>query len=359
MPAQSFIDLSFQEAITLLSNLIETESLSGHEENTANILQDFFISKGIKIHRLGNNIWVKNELFDPDKKTILLNSHHDTVKPNKGYTNNPFKPIIKEEKLYGLGSNDAGASLVSLVQVFVYFHKRELPYNLILAATAEEENSGNGGIASILEELPPIDFAIVGEPTEMKMAVAEKGLMVLDCKTLGKSGHAARDEGVNAIYQAMQDIEWFKTYAFEKESKFLGPIKMTVSMINAGFQHNVIPDRCDFVVDVRTTDAYTNEEVLQIIKDHVHSTVTARSTRLKPSSLDESLPIFKLANDLGIKQYGSPTMSDQALMNFPSFKMGPGKSERSHTADEYVYIQEVKEGIERYIKLLEELFSKQ
>lgn len=359
MPAQSFIDLSFQEAITLLSSLIKTESQSGYEENTALILKIFFNSKGIKTQQSGNNIWVKNKLFDPAKKTILLNSHHDTVKPNNGYTHDPFKPIIKEEKLFGLGSNDAGASLVSLVQVFVYFHKRELPYNLILAATAEEENSGNGGIASILEELPPIDFAIVGEPTEMKMAVAEKGLMVLDCKTLGKSGHAARDEGVNAIYQAMQDIEWFKTYAFEKESKFLGPIKMTVSMINAGFQHNVIPDRCDFVVDVRTTDAYTNEEVLQIIKDHVHSTVTARSTRLKPSSLDESLPIFKLANDLGIKQYGSPTMSDQALMNFPSFKMGPGKSERSHTADEYVYIQEVKEGIERYIKLLEELFSKQ
>lgn len=357
MPALSYIDSYFQEALALLSSLIRAESLSGQEDKTAAIIQDFFSSKEINYKRSGNNIWAKNEHFDSAKKTILLNSHHDTVKPNKGYSNDPFEPIIDHEKLYGLGSNDAGGSLVSLIQVFKHFHKKKLPYNLIFAATAEEENSGKGGIESILNELEPIDFAIVGEPTEMKMAVAEKGLMVLDCKVQGESGHSARDQGVNAIYEAIHAIEWFKNYKFEKESNFLGPIKMTVTMINAGYQHNVIPDNCDFVVDVRTTDAYTNEEVLKIIKEHVDCEVQARSTRLKPSRLPEEMPIYMTAKGLGIAQYGSPTMSDQALMNFSSLKMGPGKSERSHTADEFIFLKEIAEGIEGYITLLEKLFE--
>jgi acetylornithine deacetylase len=245
-----------------------------------------------------------------------------------------------------------------LIQTFVHFHENEnLPYNLILAATAEEENSGVGGVESLLDQLKPVEFAIVGEPTEMKMAVAEKGLMVLDCKSQGKSGHAARDQGINAIYKALPDIDWFRNYQFEKESEFLGPVKMSVTMINSGYQHNVVPDTCEFVVDVRITDAYSNEEVLEIVKQHVGSSVNARSTRLKPSGLSSEMPIYKLAEQLGIEQFGSPTSSDQAVMDFPSFKMGPGKSERSHTADEFIYLHEIDDGIAGYINLLEKFFQ--
>lgn len=342
----------------MLSRLIEMPSMSGEEEGTAAIIEAFFEEKEIPYQRQGNNIWAKNKAFDSAKPSVLLNSHHDTVKPNSGYTKNPFEAIIEDEKLYGLGSNDAGGCLVSLILTFIHFYEKEnLPYNLIMAATAEEENSGKNGVESILNQVKPIEFGMVGEPTEMSMAVAEKGLMVLDCSAKGESGHAARDVGMNAIYEAIPDIEWFKNFQFEKESEYLGPIKMTVTMINAGYQHNVIPDTCDFVVDIRTTDAYSNEQVFEIVKSNIKSEVKARSFRLNSSQLPDHLAVAKAADKLAIQKFGSPTCSDQAVMDFPTFKMGPGKSERSHTADEFIYLSELKEGIRGYIKLLEELFN--
>ena len=358
MNSQTFYKTYLDEAISLLQSLIQAESFSGSEDRTAIILSEFLGSKEIECERYRNNIVARNEHFDPSRETILLNSHHDTVKPNSGYTKDPFEPTIEDGKLFGLGSNDAGGSLVSLIQTFRYFYaEKNLPYNIILAATAEEENSGPGGIESILDQLTPISFAIVGEPTEMKMAVAEKGLLVLDCLSKGKSGHAARDLGVNAIYEAMQDIAWFKDYQFEEVSEYLGPVKMSVTMINAGYQHNVIPDACSFVVDVRTTNAYSNEEVLETVKNNVRCEVSPRSIRLSPSSISAEMDIVKVAKKLDIEQFGSPTTSDQALMNFPSLKMGPGKSERSHTADEFICLEEIENGISGYIQLLEELFE--
>lgn len=358
MSSQPYFKSYYEEALELLSKLISTPSLSKEEDRTAQLIERFLDSKGIPTQRSGNNVWAKNKFFEDSKETILLNSHHDTVKANAGYAKDPHSPIIEDEKLYGLGSNDAGGCLVSLILTFIHFYEqKDLPYNLVIAGTAEEEISGIGGVESILEELKPINFAIVGEPTEMNMAVAEKGLMVLDCKANGKAGHAARDVGTNAIYEAIPDIEWFKSYQFDNESEFLGPIKMSVTVISSGLQHNVIPDTCEFVVDVRTTDAYTNEEVLGIIQRNVSCEVTARSTRLKPSGLPSEMPIFQMAEKLGIKQFGSPTTSDQAVMDFTSLKMGPGKSERSHTADEFIYLREIEEGIAGYIRLLEVLFK--
>lgn len=358
MSSQPYIEQYFEEALGLLSKLISIPSLSREEDKTAQMLRRFFESKGIPTERRGNNIWAKNRCFDDSKETILLNSHHDTVKANAGYSKDPHTPIIENEKLYGLGSNDAGGCLVSLLLTFVHFYEKEnLPCNLVCAATAEEENSGLGGVESILEDLKPINFAIVGEPTEMNMAVAEKGLMVLDCKAQGKAGHAARDVGTNAIYAALSDIEWFRTYQFDKESKILGQIKMSVTMVNAGYQHNLIPDICQFVVDIRTTDVYTNEEILDIVRKNISCEVKARSTRLKSSGLSSEMPIYKVAKKIGIKQFGSPTTSDQAVMGFPSLKMGPGKSERSHTADEFIYLKEIEEGIEGYIILLDTFFQ--
>ncbi|MEP1097609.1 MAG: M20 family metallo-hydrolase [Cyclobacteriaceae bacterium] len=357
MSVPSSVERYNEEAIELLSSLIRTQSFSREEEGTAAILEVFFVDQGIPFERKGNNVWAKNKYFDLDKETILLNSHHDTVRPNEGYSKDPLDAVVEEGMLYGLGSNDAGGCLVSLLLTFAHFYDQEkLPFNLVMAATAEEEISGKGGLESILNEIEPIKFAIVGEPTEMKMAVAEKGLMVLDCKVRGKSGHAAREGGVNAIYEALEVIEWFKTYQFEKESDLLGPVKMSVTMIESGYQHNVVPDICDFVVDVRTTDAYTNEEVLEIIQQHVNCEVQARSTRLKPSGLPEKMLLYQVAKSLDIEQFGSSTTSDQAILDIPSAKMGPGKSERSHTADEFIHLEEIKEGIERYIELLEELF---
>lgn len=344
----------YQTAKDLLKQLINTPSLSKEEDQTADLIQSFFEEKGITTFRKGNNVWVKNTHFDNEKPTLLLNSHHDTVKPNAGYTRNPFSAEEEGDQLFGLGSNDAGASLVGLIATFLYFNDRQdLKYNLVLAASAEEEISGKGGIESILSDLGEIDFAIVGEPTLMHLAIAEKGLMVLDCVTKGISGHAARNEGENAIYKAMTDIEWFRTFKFPKVSNSLGGVKMSVTMVNAGSQHNVVPDECHFVVDVRSTDAYSNLEILEIIKANVASNVQARSTRLNPSSIPMDHPIVKAGIALGRKTYGSPTMSDQALMPYPSLKLGIGDSARSHTADEFVYTYEIKEGIELYIQLLQ------
>lgn len=345
-----------KEAIDLLKQLIETPSLSREEDKTADILMSFLEGQGVVAHRSGNNIWAKNSYFDIKKPTILLNSHHDTVKPNAGYTKAPYEAIVEDEKLYGLGSNDAGGCLVSLLTTFVnFYHEPKLAYNLVFAGTAEEEVSGKNGVASILKQLEPIDFAIVGEPTLMQMAVAEKGLMVLDCIAHGKAGHAARNEGLNAISEAMKDIDWFHNHEFEKVSETLGPIKMSVTQIEAGSQHNVVPDQCKYVVDVRSTDAYSNVELLELIKNGVKSEVNARSTRLNPSSIPQDHPIVKAGKNLGLSTYGSPTLSDQALMPYPSLKIGPGDSARSHTADEYIYLKEIEEGIAIYQSLLGQL----
>lgn len=347
------MDLS-EKAINLLKRLIETPSLSGQEHDTADLLVKFLESEGVSTQRLGNNVWATNKHFDDQKRTILLHSHHDTVKPNAGYTKNPLSAIEEEGRLYGLGSNDAGGSLVSLISTFLHFYKStNLTHNLVLAASAEEETSGKGGIEALIPELPAIDFAIVGEPTLMQMAVAEKGLMVLDCVAVGSSGHAARNEGENALYKAIPSIEWFRTYEFEKKSDSLGPVKMSVTMIEAGRQHNVVPDTCHFVVDVRTTDAYSNEETLAIIRRKAGCEVNPRSVRLNPSGIAPDHPAVRAGLALGRKAYGSPTLSDQALMPFPSLKMGPGDSARSHTADEYICLAEIEQGIEIYIKLLE------
>ncbi len=359
MNSLASIDTYYDEAVKLLSQLIETPSLSKEEGKTALIISDYLKEKKVPLEKKGNNIWAQNQHFNTAKPTILLNSHHDTVQPNSGYTRDPFKAIIEDGKLYGLGSNDAGGCLVSLIMTFIHFYDCEdLSYNLVLAATAEEEISGSNGVESILNEIKPVHFGIVGEPTEMKMAVAEKGLLVLDCYAKGTSGHAARDVGKNAIYEALVDIQWIKHHSFEKESSHLGPVKMTTTMINAGYQHNVIPDECHFVVDVRTTDAYSNQEVYEMLKKHLKSEVKPRSFRLNSSHLPDQMAISKVADDLGIEKFGSSTCSDQALMDFPTFKMGPGKSERSHTADEFIYLKEIRDGIEGYIHILDELFAK-
>ncbi|WP_343568626.1 M20 family metallo-hydrolase [Sphingobacterium sp.] len=346
----------FEDALDLLKQLIGLSSLSKEEEFTADLIDRFFQERDIKTHRKGNNVWVYNAYYDITKPTILLNSHHDTVKPNTGYTRDPLAATVEEDKLFGLGSNDAGGCLVSLIATFLYFYQQtELKYNLCLVASAEEEISGKNGVESVLDDIGPIDFAIVGEPTLLDLAIAEKGLMVLDCTALGTAGHAARNEGDNAIYKAIKDIEWFQNYTFERTSSTLGPIKMSVTVIHAGSQHNVVPATCNFVVDVRTTDAYSNEETLDIIKAHVKSEVTARSTRLKSSSIPETHPIVKAGIVLGRKVYGSPTMSDQALIPVPSLKLGPGDSARSHMADEFIYIDEIRAGIDLYIAMLEKI----
>lgn len=346
----------FEESLALLKSLIRTPSFSREEEETATIIAQFFTAKGIVPYRKANNIWVYNKWYSNDKPTILLNSHHDTVKPNTGYTRDPFSPDIVDGKLYGLGSNDAGGCLVSLIATFLHFYEdKDLKYNFCLAATAEEEISGKCGIESIVSDLGTLDFAIVGEPTLMDLAISEKGLMVLDCTAHGISGHAARDEGENALYNALADIEWFRSYQFERESNKLGPIKMSVTMIQSGVQHNVVPATCDYVVDVRTTDAYSNEETLEIIKLHVQSDVHARSTRLNSSSIPEDHPLVLSGVSLGKKTYGSPTMSDQALLRIPSVKLGPGFSGRSHMADEFIFLDEIRKGIDDYINILEKI----
>ncbi|MCD8740319.1 M20 family metallo-hydrolase [Mucilaginibacter roseus] len=346
----------FQQAVQLLQQLIATPSFSKEEDRTADIIEQFLKQHGIEVSRKLNNLWAWNKHFDAAKPTILLNSHHDTVKPNSGYTRDPFDAKIEDGKLYGLGSNDAGGCLVSLIAVFLYFYEQEgLKYNFCLATTAEEEISGVNGLELIIPELGDLSFGIVGEPTQMHLAIAEKGLMVLDCTSHGKAGHAAREEGDNAIYKALTDIEWFRNFRFPKESEVFGPVKMSVTIINAGSQHNVVPASCTFTVDVRVTDAYRNEEVLEIIRKHVSCEVKPRSIRLKPSSIDKAHPIVQAGIALGRDTYGSPTTSDQSLLDIPSLKIGPGDSARSHTADEFVYVDEIKQGIEIYISMLEQI----
>jgi acetylornithine deacetylase len=346
----------FDQAVALLQKLISIPSFSKEEDKTADTIQEFMKGHGITMHRKLNNLWAWNKHFDPAKPTILLNSHHDTVKPNSGYARDPYDAKIEDGKLYGLGSNDAGGCLVSLIASFLYFYNQEnLKYNFCLATTAEEEISGVNGLEMIIPELGQLDFGIVGEPTLMQLAIAERGLMVLDCTAHGKAGHAAREEGENAIYNALADIEWFRSFRFPKESEVFGPIKMSVTIINAGSQHNVVPASCVFTVDVRVTDAYRNEEVLEIIRQHVKCDVQPRSIRLKPSSIDKEHPIVQAGIALGRTTYGSPTTSDQSLLDIQSIKVGPGDSARSHTADEFVYVDEIREGIELYIKMLERL----
>lgn len=345
-----------EEYIRLLFDLIRIPSFSGEEEGVSGLIASFFAGKGVEFMSKGFNVWAYNKHFDPEKPTILLNSHLDTVRPNSGYTRDPFTPELKGDKLYGLGSTDAGASVVSLLAAFLHFYERqETARNLCIALTAEEERSGTGGIESIWHELEPVDFALVGEPTEMQMAIAEKGLMVVDCTAHGKAGHAARKEGENAIYQAVKDIEWFSGYRFPITSPLLGEVGMAVTIINGGTQHNVIPAACSFTADVRITEQYTHEEVLETIRKYIKSDAKPRSMRLRSSSIPEDHPAVSAGKSLGLKVFGSPTLSDQALIPVPSMKIGPGKSERSHTADEYVRISEIREGIGIYIRLLEAL----
>ena len=344
------------DALTLLKRLIASPSFSRQEDQTAAHIEAFFREKQIPFNRLKHNIWARNQHFDPAKPTLLLNSHHDTVKPNPSWTLDPFTPLEQDEKLFGLGSNDAGGCLVSLLATFAYFYDRPgMAYNMVMAATAEEEISGRDGLELLLPELPPISFAIVGEPTEMQLAIAEKGLLVLDCTAHGISGHAARDEGENAIYNAILDINWLTTYQFPKVSPTLGPVKLSVTIINAGTQHNVVPDTCTFTIDVRVTEQYTLEEIIDTIQANIQAEVKPRSIRLKPSSIPATHPIVQAGLALGRHTYGSPTTSDQAVLNCPSLKCGPGHSGRSHSADEFIYLREIEEGVNGYIQMLEQV----
>ncbi|MBQ1226558.1 MAG: M20 family metallo-hydrolase [Alistipes sp.] len=344
--------MEFREVISLLERLIKTPSISRDESAVADIVWDEFLRLGFQPQRKGNNVWAEAWAYDAGKPTILLDAHLDTVKPVAGWVRDPFTPSVEGERLYGLGSNDTGASLVSLIATFVRLAQREQPYNLICLASAEEEVTGIGGVRMVLEELPKIDFAIVGEPTQMHPAVAERGLMVFDCVARGVSGHAARQEGVNAIYKAMEDIEWFRSYTFPRISPMLGPVKMSVTGIEAGTQHNVIPAECRFVVDVRVNECYQNEELLALVREQVHSEVTPRSTHLSSSFISFDHPAVKRLKALGRVPFASPTMSNQAVMPFTTLKLGPGDSARSHTADEYIQLSEIEQAMEIYYDLL-------
>jgi acetylornithine deacetylase len=344
-----------QRTIQLLQALISTPSFSREEQDTASIIENFLKNQNIPTHRHGNNIWAKNAFYTEGSPTILLNSHHDTVKPVKAWTRDPFAADIVDGKLYGLGSNDAGGCLVTLIATFCHLYDKKLPYNLVLLASAEEEISGRGGVEAVLPDLPPISVGIVGEPTLLQMAVAEKGLMVIDGIARGKAGHAAREEGINAIYLAMDDIACLKNFQFEKKSDLLGAVKISVTQIEAGTQHNVVPDECRFVVDVRTNECYSNAEVWEILQKNIKSALKPRSMRLNSSKIALEHPLIGRGRDLGLTHYGSPTLSDQALMPFPTLKIGPGDSARSHTADEFIYVAEIEAGMNVYKKLLEGL----
>ena len=347
-----------KRAVELLKVLINTPSLSREESDATDKLQ-MFIERGapvqFEMHRHLNNLWCVAPGFDASRPTLLLDAHIDTVKPAGGWSKHPYTPIIDGDIIYGLGSNDDGASLVTLLQVFYKICQKPQSYNTIFLASAEEEVSGKNGIEAVLPLLPPISCAIIGEPTGMNPAIAEKGLMVLDCVAKGVQGHAARNEGVNAIYKAMEDIDWFKGYKYPKSSSLLGDVKMTVTQVNAGTQHNVIPDSCSYVVDIRSNECYSNSELLDIIKSNVGSEVKARSTRLNSSSISLDHPLVMRAVELGRTPFGSPTLSNQALLPFPTLKMGPGESSRSHTANEYIKISEIREGIELFAKMLDGL----
>ncbi len=353
------IGLLQKEAVNLLKTLISLPSFSKEEDKTAEVLNQFFTERGIPANRLKNNIWATNLHFDPSKPSLLLNSHHDTVKPNKGYSREPFSPFEQDGKVYGLGSNDAGGCLVSLIATFLYFYTQtNLPYNIVLVASAEEEISGQDGIELVLSQLPSIDFGIVGEPTKMEMAIAERGLLVLEVVAIGAAGHAAREEGENALYKILPDIEWFKSFQFDKESTLLGKVKMSVTSIETdNKQHNVVPSICKLIVDIRVNELYTLEEIVAIVQQHVQSAVTPRSVRLRSTSISIDHPLVQSGIALGKDYFGSATSSDKALMPFPTLKMGPGDSARSHTADEFIYINEIEEGIVTYIQLLEKMFN--
>ena len=343
----------YDDAVALLQKMIATPSISRAESDTTDLIEGWLQERGVTTNRFKNNVWAYNLHFDAAKPTLLINSHHDTVKPNAAYTRDPFTPTIENGLLYGLGSNDAGASAVGLLATFMHFYAdTDLTYNICIAITGEEEVSGREGIECILDKIGPIEFAIVGEPTLMQMAIAERGLLVLDCTAHGKAGHAARNEGDNAIYRAMKDIEWFRTYEFPEVSELFGRVKMSVTQIEAGTQHNVVPAECKWVVDVRVTDRYTNEQVVEHIRERVSCDVTPRSLRLKPSHIDPSHPVVQAGKSLGLTTFGSPTSSDQMLLSVPSLKMGIGDSARSHSADEYVGLEEIASGIETYIEIL-------
>lgn len=344
------------EAIDLLKNLISTPSFSGEEHHTSLLIEAWFTHNNIPYKRENNNVWAYNKYFDESKPNLLLNSHQDTVFPNKEYTHNPFEAIEKDGKIFGLGSNDAGGCLVSLLAVFTYFYShKDLKYNLIMVASAEEENSGAKGLNSVLKHLPTLACAIIGEPTLMQLAIAEKGLLVLDIIVKGTASHAAHNNPNNSIYNALPVIEWFKDYSFEKISEVLGPMKMTVSQIDAGKQHNLVPEQCRLVIDIRVNDCYTNEEIFSIIDKNLSSEkvlITPRSLKQKSSSIPKTHPLVLAGIELGRETYGSPTLSDQAVLTCPSLKMGPGNSLRSHTADEYIFREEIEEAIPLYIELL-------
>jgi acetylornithine deacetylase len=345
-----------EDAIELLQELIQTPSLSREEDQTAELIFRFLTFHGAHPRRDKNNVWALSKHFDAAKPTILLNSHHDTVKAGTTWTYDPLGATVEGDKLIGLGSNDAGASAVSLLATFLYFHERtDLAYNLICAITAEEEVSGINGIRSVLPQLGHIDLGIVGEPTQMDLAVAEKGLVVLDCVAHGRTGHAAREEGENALYKAVADIRWFEQFRFPEVSELLGPVKMTVTQIQAGSQHNVVPDRCTFVVDVRTNELYSNQEVVELVRQHVTSDITPRSTHLNSSRIDLGHPFVQRGIGLGRRTFGSVTLSDQSMMPFTTVKIGPGDSARSHTPDEYILLSEIRAGVRGYIELLDGL----
>jgi acetylornithine deacetylase len=350
------LELLQSEAIDLLKELIATPSFSKEENDTADLICAFFARHAIPFSRVGNNIYARNENYHSSRKSILLNSHHDTVRPNKHYSLDPFIPVVKDGKLFGLGSNDAGGCLVSLTAVFLYYYSHPDPkHNIVFAASAEEEISGVNGIELVLPYLGQIDFGIVGEPTKLEMAVAERGLMVIDCVASGRPGHAARNEGENALYKAIEDIEWIRNYRFEKKSDLLGETRMSVTVIETeNKQHNVVPAQCKYVIDVRVNELYSFEEILEGLKENLKSSFKPRTTRMKSTSIPLDHPLVKSGIRIGKNFYGSPTTSDKALMPFPALKMGPGDSARSHTADEYIYIDEIKEGITTYIKLLDE-----
>ncbi|MBS1946474.1 MAG: M20 family metallo-hydrolase [Bacteroidetes bacterium] len=345
-----------QDSIALLKQLISIPSFSKEEKETADLICNFFEKHQVPFSRIGNNVYAKNSHYDASKQNVLLNSHHDTVKPNKGYTHDPFEPLEKDGKIFGLGSNDAGGCLVCLIAAFLYFYNREgMSYNILFVASAEEEISGTNGIELVLPHLGKIDFGIVGEPTNLEMAVAEKGLMVIDGLAQGRLGHAARNEGENALYNAVDDINWIRNYRFEKVSPLLGESRMAVTIIGTeNTQHNVVPSQCKFVIDVRVNELYTFDEVLEILRKNLKSRLVPRTTRMKPSSISLNHPMVKAGLALGKGYFGSPTTSDKALMPFPTLKMGPGNSARSHTADEYIYIAEIRDGIRTYIQLLNE-----